>query len=334
MSKSGYFAFLGKVLSGILLLTGLLVFHASGQGPATDSASLRTEAGITTVTFSVEAGRIRVYVPDDIRPGDTISGTVSLEPAGSDDAERSKNTGVLSKITVYLGDEKTVIPENGPKFTWVPRDPNPSAPSRYIIRISDISPSRVGPAVYAPLYQVGGPPALPAFIIPDTGQNGRPLSIFGPFDGNSDNTNCKFGDRPCVIIAESPRKAVIRIPPEPVGLLPISISDLSSMHGRGSSSATGTFRNIGVTLSAPKTSLLKGEKTTVTAQVSGLTGIVNPVTVQLVTTGAVNMDGGNGQTVNILPKQVGPDGNVIVTRTITGVQPGAFNVTASVLPPP
>ena len=155
------------------------------------------------------------------------------------------------------------------------------------------------------------------------GQNGRPIVIPGPFDGNSDNTKCTVGGTSCRILAESPRKVVIQIPAEPVGPTTISIGE--------DKTTSGPFRNIGINLSASKTSLMKGEKTTLGVQVTGLTGITNTVTVQLVTTGAVNMDGGNTQTVQISPGQVGPDGKASLTRTITGVQPGPFNVTANVL---
>jgi hypothetical protein len=326
MSYFGHFAFSGKVLSGPIFCLFVFVMCIAGQAPGTaapvmDSASLRTDGGMTTVTFAVAAGRIKVFLPDDIRSGDTISGMVVSEPAGGDEAEKAKNTGVLKSLTVYI-DQKAVTAESGPKFIWIPKSPNPAAPSRYIIRISEILPSQNAPAVYARLYPVGTP-SPPAYIIPSLGQNGRPIVIAGPFDGNADNTKCTVGGTSCWIVAESPRKVVIQIPAEPVGPTTLSIGE--------DKTTSAPFRNIGVNLSAPKTSLMKGEKTTVGVQVTGLTGIANAVAVQLVTTGAVNMDGGNTQTVQVSPSQVGPDGKVSLTRTITGIQPGPFNVTANVV---
>jgi len=327
MSYFEHFAFSGKVVSGTIFCLFVFVIYAAGQAPGTparvlDSASLRTDGGLTTVTFNVAAGRLKVFLPDDTRSGDTISGTVTTEPAGNDEAEKAKNAIVLLGLSVFLGDQKTVTPESGPKFTWIPKSPNPASPSRYIIRISEILPSQNAPAVYATMY-TAGPPSPPSFNIPAIGQTGRPIVIPGPFDGNSDNTKCTVGSTPCRILAESPRKVVIQIPAEPVGPTTISIGE--------DKTTSGPFRIIGLNLSAPKTSLMKGEKTTVGVQVTGLTGIANAVTVQLVTTGAVNMDGGNTQTVQISPSQVGPDGKASLTRTITGVQPGPFNVTANVL---
>jgi len=328
MSYFGQFAFSGKVLTGVQFCLFVFVMCAAGQAPGTpapvmDSASLRTDGGMTTVTFSVAAGRLKVFLPDDVRSGDTISGTVTMEPAGSDDTEKAKNAVVLQSLSVFLGDQKAVTPESGPKFTWIPRSPSPGAPVRYIIRISEILPSQNAPAVYATMY-AAGPPSPSAYTIPVLGQTGHPLVIPGPFDGNADNTKCTVGGVSCRVVAESPRKVVIQIPAESVGPTTISIGEDKTM--------SGPFRNIGINLSASKTGLMKGEKTTLGVQVTGLTGIANAVTVQLVTTGAVNMDGGNTQTVQISPRQVGPDGNASLTRTITGVQPGSFNVTANVMP--
>jgi hypothetical protein len=287
-----------------------------------ESADLRTDAGLTTITFNVDAGRIKVFLPDDVRSGDTISGTVVAEPAGGDEAERTKNAGLLNKITVYLSDQKMFTPDNGPKFTWLPKLSNPTAPSRYIVRISDISPSRAGPAVYASMYTAGTPPP-PAFHLPVLGQNGRAVIITGPFDGNSDNTKCSVGGTACWVVAESPRKALVQIPADSVGPTTLSIGE--------DKLTSGPFRNIGINLSVPKTSLLKDEKTTVDVQIMGLAGITNAVTVQLVTTGAVSMEGGNTQTVQISSGQVGPGGKASFTKTITGVQPGPFNVTTNIL---
>jgi hypothetical protein len=326
MSYFGHFAFPGKVLPGAMLCLFVFVMCAAGQSPGTtapvmDSASLQTDRGMTTVTFNVAAGRLKVFLPDEIRSGDTISGMVVAEPAGGDEAEKEKNTGILKSLTVYI-DQKAVTSESGPKFTWIPKSPNPAAPYRYIIRISEILPSQNAPAVYARLYPVGTP-SPQAYAIPVLGQTGRPIVIPGPFDGNSDNTKCTVGGTSCRILAESPRKVVIQIPAEPAGPTTISIGE--------DKTTSAPFRNIGINLSAPKTSLMKGEKTTIGVQVTGLTGITNAVTVQLVTTGAVNMDGGNTQTVQISPGQVGPDGKASLTKTITGVEPGPFNVTANVL---
>jgi hypothetical protein len=99
----------------------------------------------------------------------------------------------------------------------------------------------------------------------------------------------------------------------------------------GDKQATGTYRNVGVNLSAPKTSLLKGENTTLKIEVSGLQGITEPVPLHLVKGGVVTMQGGDVQSMTIKPAEVQSNGTYTTTRNITGVQTGVWNATATVV---
>src|SRR6185503_3838687 len=94
---------------------------------------------------------------------------------------------------------------------------------------------------------------------------------------------------------------------------------------------TGNSRNIGVRLSAPKLNLLRGERTTVTIEVSGLAGIINDVPLQLDARGVINMDGGNFQNLKIKPEEVKLDGRYTTNRAINALQAGGFSVTATVI---
>ena len=149
------------------------------------------------------------------------------------------------------------------------------------------------------------------------------MVVTGPFSGDAVNTIFSIGDASCEVIAESPRKGIFRSPLTVVGTRDARISD-------GNKKATGQIRNIGINLSAPKTTLAKGEKTELTVQVSGLKDIANAIIFRLITTGAVNTQGGNQQTIQIAPSMV--DANGVATRTFTldAVQAGSFNVTANV----
>jgi len=97
----------------------------------------------------------------------------------------------------------------------------------------------------------------------------------------------------------------------------------------GNKGTTGQFRNIGINLTAPKTTLARGERTELSVQVSGLQGITTPISIQLVTTGAVNTQGGNDQIIQITPSMIDPKGTTTQTFTLNAVQAGSFNVTAN-----
>jgi len=66
-------------------------------------------------------------------------------------------------------------------------------------------------------------------------------------------------------------------------------------------------------------------------EVQGLQGITQPVPLHLTNGGAVTMTGGNSQTMSIKPSDVQSTGTFTTTRTITGVQTGGWNATATVV---
>lgn len=55
--------------------------------------TITSQKGLTTVTFNVPEGKITIYLPDDIRSGDIISGTVSAEPGGKN-AKQVQKKGI------------------------------------------------------------------------------------------------------------------------------------------------------------------------------------------------------------------------------------------------
>ncbi|MCA1850030.1 MAG: hypothetical protein LC672_02975, partial [Acidobacteria bacterium] len=54
-------------------------------------------------------GDVKVYLPDDMAAGDTISGTVVAEPKGTTEEERAKNMGVLKGFVLEVDGEKASI---------------------------------------------------------------------------------------------------------------------------------------------------------------------------------------------------------------------------------
>lgn len=170
-----------------------------------------------------------------------------------------------------------------------------------------------------------GPTPPPGeFRLPGIGQNGHPVQIFGPFDGNVATTEITIGGKPVQPLAESSRSCFFISPNENPGPAEIRLTE------RGVETK-GAYRNLGVRLTAPKTSLLKGEKTTVTIEISGLKGIQKDVPLELGSTGVINMEGGNSQHLTIRPSDVQSDGNFTTARGITGLTAGGFTVTATVI---
>jgi hypothetical protein len=318
-------------------------------------AQTKIYGGVSLASFDTAYGTVKVTLPDDIAPGDTISGTVTAEPSGKTDAERRSNAGQLSGYVVEINTPRPASNEvQRQKSSMLLLDPNraqpftidlPNATTPQALQVNLMAPPlttstdnspRQGPIVATVNYGWNDfqkpegitnsrPVIAPAdFKLPTIGQQGWPIEIIGPFDGNSANTSITMrGDAgPRVLnnlslIVESPRKAVFSPPTDIVGTTEIQLQE-------GKTQTKGQFRNIGITLSAPKTNLLKGEKTMLTVQVSGLEGITNPVPLTLSSHGVITMDGGNYQPLNIQPSQVTAGGLYSTTRGITGIQTGGW----------
>lgn len=281
-------------------------------------------------------GNVKLFLPDDMAAGDTISGTVVAEPKGNTPEERAKNRDTLEGLVVEIGDQK--VPVSKGMFTWLPSNTQPSTPPRYMIRIVDVIPNKEVASTTIPVLPSPSNVVRPQVItptdfkLPTLAQQGRAVEVFGPFDGNSSNTGLTadfekgtenvssgFG-----LLAESPRKAVFRAPSNVTGPVGINLKE-------GIIETKGMIRVVDVHLTAPKTNLKKGEQTSLTVEVNGLEGIKTPIPLQLDARGVITMDGGNFQNVLIPPTGLQPGGRFVMTRTITGQQAGAFSVVATVI---
>ena len=299
-------------------------------------ASIKSANGLTVINFNTSAGRIVINLPDDMMAGDTISGTVFTEPKGKTPEEKAKNQDYLNGYVIEL--ERTRVPANQPRFTWTPPLPMPNAPVRYQLKIVEVLPGPnpsdqpIASVVIFPPVPIhpsgaiithGDSPTTPRFNIPSLGQTGRPVTITGPFDGDSSNTSLRLGGQDLLILAESRNQTVGQTPTNVVGATEIQVKE-------GKTETTNPFRNLKVELTAPKTSLLKGESTELHVEVNGLEGLTQPVPLQLTKGGVVNMEGGDVQTMSIKPSNV-QNGTFTTTRTITGVQAGGWSATATVV---
>ena len=333
---------------------------------AAPTAQVAAANGLRTATFDTMQGRVVVNLPDDMRAGDTISGTVVAEPKGQTEEERTKNMSVLSGYVIDVVTPKKrdgtsnlkvstpvtatpspitfTLPPRNPKFTNVSRS-NSGGLGITLTNTGGslaISSTQTVPIEIVSLSLQSVTP-ITVHQLPTMGQQGRPIEIFGPFDGNSANTSLNWiRPRSAVqdfekntenvsggfgLIAESPRKCVFTAPSNFTGPVEITLKE-------GNKETKGTYRNVGVNLSAPKTNLLKGEHTTLTVQVNGLEGIKEPVPLTLESHGVITMEGGSFQQFMIPPAQVDKNGNYITTRDATGVQPGVWGATVTVVTHP
>lgn len=296
--------------------------------------------GLSTTTITTPHGYFTVNLPADMRAGDTISGTVITGPIGQTEAERARNRNSLNGYQLMIANQKVTEPWG--TFTWSWGE-QPKQESKWELKSVTItlldrsSGDRLTENYlvyflrsYAPLPLSDSPEVRqgPFTIqVQTTGQTGFPVEVKGrPFDGDLRTTEIKVGGQSVTKLAESPRSCFFKSPEQNFGPTEVIVKE-------GDVEAKGSYRNLGVRLAAPKTSLLKGETTVLTVTVEGLKGIQQNVPLQLQKQGVVSMEGGDTQTVQIRPTDVRADGTFELKRTLTGLQAGAFGVTATVIDP-
>ncbi len=299
---------------------------------------VRTESGdgLASATFSTREGKLKLSLPEARVAGGTISGTVTAEPAGQNDVERARNLKQLEsfvceidEIPIKFSDfSRTPGSESSHTLNFTMQTPNPppSAVSTLVTLKDRDGVEKAECELPIEPTPSCAPTAPGQFKFPELVQNGRPLEIAGPFDGNRNTTEVRLNGQPARVLAESPTGCVVESPNQNFGPTEITVKE-------GDVEAKGSCRNLGVRLTAPKTSLLRGETTVLTITVEGLKGIQQNVPLLLQKQGVVSMEGGDTQTVQIRPQDVRADGTFETRRTLTGLQAGSFGVTATVIDP-
>src|SRR5258708_35310601 len=93
----------------LVIAAVLLLFASLSLAQKSGSARTATSGGLQTTTFDTPRGRVKVYLPDDLAAGDTISGTVSAEPSGKDEKEKQRNSGELQGYVIELENQKAPV---------------------------------------------------------------------------------------------------------------------------------------------------------------------------------------------------------------------------------
>jgi hypothetical protein len=265
--------------------------------------------GLLHAEFPTPAGKVIVYLPDDIRAGDTVSGTVVTAPL-----QEGADPNTLAGVVVEFAGAKST----GGAFVATV-----GAAGMAVLALRDSEGRTLGRQLIA----VGNPTTRPTGAdFPPVAQSGRPVWVGGPFDGDATNTSCSVRGRPVTVVAESPRSAVA-LPPEGLsGRVKIQVQD-------GPFAAEGDVNVAELRMSAPKSQLLQGERTTLTVRVTGLEGLPEsayPVPLELTnqTPGTVVLEGGNPGGARCVPVEFGAvrDGQWSRSFGLTGVSPGAYGI--------
>ena len=269
-------------------------------------------------------GKYELSLPNDMRAGDMISGLLKSIPSGKKENEIAKNATSLSQNNILIGSHNFPGTTSAFNFMVTPEDID-----NMKVKVND-PVGKLLSEIKIDLPPYPNPVISKTFLIPSHAVTGNPLTIPGPFDGNSSNTTCKVNGQDVVIVAESPRQVVIQFPADVKGQTTILISD-------NGISTTEKIGGVDYTVGAGRLNLKRGESTHIDVSITGLENLKENATLRLnnLTTGVVVLAGGNQQAITILPADISGQGSFSKRFTVQSLMTGSFTINVDLdLPPP
>jgi len=280
-------------------------------------------------SFKTTRGTVICNLPGEIVKGDRVWMTVTAEAFGNSAKKMEQNAHFLASCRVKIGDNVFDLSEGGAQFIL----PDQAGISSIHLELTDLEGKMLGKA-NIPFSDIPSF-TLPAHsgqihpVVPQVAEKGFPGRMAGNFDGDASTTYLMIGDQEAEIIAESPRECWFRTPGELSGIQKYSLWERDQLF-------LGEIRLIDLALTASRTNLRKGEKTTIFIAVSGLDKQVQPVNLKIenLTPGILELEDGAIQNLEILPSSIPESG--IWQKTLSGqsLTTGEFVVQVQIVPPP
>ncbi len=321
---------LGITVIAVIAMLRPAICQESGKN------SCPTGINCFTVNIAPSSGQqVVMRLPNDIRSGDMITGSV-IEEKKPGTAVNKNSSSTLEGVVIEIDGKQTKLSNR--LFTFIVPAGLASIP--FLLK------NAAGAVIQSGQVPVSGPmydllsdlwwrePPGGLYNASPVAQPGQTLRITGSFDGNAANTNVSLNGQACEIIAESPRMSYAGIPQNATaGASAITIEENNSKE-------SSKVNIVSLNLSAKKTSLLKGQKTTVSVVVSGLEGLDlrNRNTLKL------SLENQSPQTIifsnepgNVITKDINAesvkDGKYEFSTRIAGLTKGSFSITSNVAAP-
>ena len=243
------------------LFSAVLTLFLLVPASITWAQTISSQKGLTTANFFTQNGNIKIYLPDDIRPGDVISGRIVAIPSGKNAKQIERNFVELLKFTVNLNGEKFPVNKEAAAFKFISHLDRNTTNLVELIHISGVKAHELSlPA----MTNENRMPVSSKCVSPGYAMAGSPIRVGGSFDGDASNTKCMLDNIPMEILAESPRQCIFSFPDNTKGTQTIRISE------NNKETCTQQLSIAGLELSVGKQNLRKGESTVVQVTVTGL----------------------------------------------------------------
>ena len=282
--------------------------------------TISSQKGLTTAVFSTRHGNVKIYLPDDIRPGDVISGTVVAEPNGNNARQTEKNLAELVKHSVNVDGNKCIISEKPETFKWlVQLDGQLTAPVELLnagaVKVAELKYQSIRPAI-------GTDPVNYGCVIPSHALTAAPCKIGGNFDGDASNTKCSLNNQPMQILAESPRQCQVQYPQNAGGSHAMQVSE------NGKEKCTRQISGVDMLVTTGDLNLRKGQNTYIDVKLTGLQNLPDKavLTITNITPNVVTMTNGNLQVIPVWPTADSAQGTFSVHCPAVSITTGNFSV--------
>lgn len=283
---------------------------------------------ISVKTISGEV--IDVKVPNNIRPGDRITGSVAAKTPSSTLEGAvieidGKQTNVKDKLFRML------VPAGVASIPFILRDNKGAELARTQIPVNLPALPMPGNNVTVPPQQIEmPPPRSPGDFAPmNYCQPGEPLTINGSFDGNASNTKVSINNIPCEVLAESDRGSFVQVPADlAAGRASLTIQE-------GGVTQTIPIQVVTTSLSANKRVVQKNTKAKITATVSGLENLDlnnNNFSIELTNSspGVIQFREGTTTTISrAINSSNVKNGTFSFTADITGTATGSYTINSN-----
>ncbi|MFI5133285.1 MAG: hypothetical protein ACHQEB_03060, partial [Chitinophagales bacterium] len=306
----------------------------------------KTINGMVVSDFKTPQGSVQVNLPDDIRPGDVITGTVTAAPDGKNEKDQKKSMDKLEELTLQfpglamtLHDLLKDAKNNSFTFTVPSQINNTSDNTAELDLMNKEKNVGVSNVPVTPGHFVN--PELPKALIQLQNpliEKGQPYLVLR--SPNTDLNKYEFqvkdknGSLQTLIPkCGSPRTAILELPPN---------SSIGSgniiARPKGSTNPTEnvsmSYTEVQTDYQIQKDNLQKNETTVLKGTITGMDPkIHSSPTLELdnITENTIRMERGNNQEVYITPVDRDGDGKAgefYFERLITGITPGKFSINA------
>lgn len=250
---------------------------------------------------------VGVVLPADIQQGDQISGTMIVTPLNAEQPEGQILRDPSGQAHPVQTGRAVTFTANDPTMTWTLTDAE-----------GQVLGTETVPVSTAP----ASPPAGPALV-----QSNCATDLPGSFDGNLSNTAVSIADRPAVVLAESPRQAIV-VPGDlgqTTGNVAIEVTDAGQ---------TFTHNTRAVNTSVDSPQIEQGQWGAANVIVRGLDtdqtqGPIGVAVTNSTPTAVKLKNGRNRQHFQVDPKEIRDDGTYHLEVPVFAVGTGVYVLAAS-----